>query len=74
MEHYVPRNDLDKWNKDLYDPQLMDGLPIALQVIGRRFQEEKVLGVANVLEELVVSQRQGEQCGFPSQTTSACIV
>jgi Asp-tRNA(Asn)/Glu-tRNA(Gln) amidotransferase A subunit family amidase len=53
MEHYVPRNDLDKWNHGLYDPQLMDGLPVGLQIIGRRFEEEKVLGVANVLEKLV---------------------
>lgn len=58
LEHYVPRNDLDKWNKDLYDPRLMDGLPIALQIIGRRFEEEKVLGVANVLEQLVLGRQQ----------------
>lgn len=53
MEYYVPRNDLDKWNHGLYDPQLMDGLPVGLQIVGRRFEEEKVLGVANVLEKLV---------------------
>jgi amidase len=52
MDNYVPRNDLDKWNKGLYDPQLMDGLPIGLQIIGRRFEEEKVLGVASVLDKL----------------------
>ena len=57
-EHYVPRNALDKWNKDLYDPQLMNGLPIALQIIGRRFEEEKVLVVANVLEQLVLGHHQ----------------
>ena len=57
-EHYVPRNALDKWNKDLYDPQLMNGLPIALQIIGRKFEEEKVLGVANVLEQLVLGHHQ----------------
>lgn len=49
MENHVPRNALDEWNMGLYDPQLMDGLPIGLQIIGRRFEEEKVLGVANVL-------------------------
>jgi Asp-tRNA(Asn)/Glu-tRNA(Gln) amidotransferase A subunit family amidase len=31
----------------------MDGLPVGLQVIGRRFEEEKVLGVTNVLGKLV---------------------
>jgi amidase len=53
MENYVPRNALDRWNQGLYNPQLMDGLPIGLQIIGRRFEEEKVLGVANVLGKLV---------------------
>lgn len=56
--NYVPRNALDEWNKGLYNPQLMDGLPIGLQIIGRRFEEEKVLGVATVLDKLVADHRQ----------------
>jgi Asp-tRNA(Asn)/Glu-tRNA(Gln) amidotransferase A subunit family amidase len=58
VENYVPRNDLDKWNHGLYDPQLMDGLPIGLQIIGRRFEEEKVLGVAKVLERVVADHSE----------------
>lgn len=57
-EHYVPRDDLDKWNKGLYDPQLMDGLPITLQIVGRSSEEEKVLVVANVLEGPVLGRQQ----------------
>lgn len=55
VESYVPRNDLDKWNRGLYDPQLMDGLPIGLQIVGRRFEEEKVLGVAKVLAKVLAN-------------------
>lgn len=37
------------WTAD--DPSAVDGMPVGLQVIGRRLQEEKVLAmVARVLE------------------------
>lgn len=50
---YKPRGEMDEWNQHLYDPEGMDGLPIGVQVIGRRFEEEKVLGFANVLNTLL---------------------
>ena len=31
----------------------MNGHPVGLQIVGRRFEEEKVLGVANVFEALL---------------------
>ncbi|KAF2416538.1 acetamidase [Tothia fuscella] len=51
-EAYEPRNDLDAWNRALYDCETMDNHPIGLQLVGRRFEEEKVLGVAAVIEKL----------------------
>lgn len=53
QEPYEPRNDYDAWNWKLYDPQTMDGHPVGLQIVGRRFEEEKVLGVASVIEKLL---------------------
>ncbi|RQM07425.1 hypothetical protein DH86_00002869 [Scytalidium sp. 3C] len=50
---YQPRSDLDSFNWNLYDPVTMDGHPIGLQIIGRGFEEEKVLGVAKVFEKLI---------------------
>ncbi|KAJ9642093.1 uncharacterized protein PV06_03337 [Exophiala oligosperma] len=50
---YEPRNEYDAWNWKLYDPETMDGHPIGLQIVGRRFEEEKVLGVAAVIDKLV---------------------
>ncbi|QDS71929.1 hypothetical protein FKW77_000668 [Venturia effusa] len=50
---YKPRNELDAWNWSLYDPRTMSGHPVGLQLVGRRFEEEKVLGAALVIERLL---------------------
>lgn len=47
---YEPRNETDKWNWERYDPVAMDGLPIGIQVVGQRLEEEKVLGAARVVD------------------------
>ncbi|KAK3713243.1 hypothetical protein LTR37_008676 [Vermiconidia calcicola] len=50
---YVPRNDMDKWNWGLYDPESSNHMPINIQLIGRRLEEEKVLGAARVVESVL---------------------
>jgi Asp-tRNA(Asn)/Glu-tRNA(Gln) amidotransferase A subunit family amidase len=50
---YNPRNDMDAFNWGLYDPVDMDGCAVGLQIVGRRFQEETVLGAARIIEEVV---------------------
>jgi len=50
---YVPRNEVDKWNWDLYDLDVMDGHPLSVQFVGRRLEEEKVLGAAQAIEEVL---------------------
>jgi amidase len=52
-EPYEPRNDADAWNWNLYNPEIMDGHPIGLQIVGRKLEEEKVLGVAAVIHKLI---------------------
>ena len=52
---YVPRNAHDAWNWERYDPEKMDGHSVGLQIVGRRFDEEKVLGVAKQFESLLAS-------------------
>lgn len=49
---YQPRNELDKWNWDLFDAKVMDGHPVNVQVIGRKLDEERVLGAATVIEQI----------------------
>uniref|UniRef100_A0A060T6C8 ARAD1B18106p n=1 Tax=Blastobotrys adeninivorans TaxID=409370 RepID=A0A060T6C8_BLAAD len=55
-ESYVPVNDRDErvWKK--YDPELMHGLPINLQLAARSYNEEKLLGsLLNVLNSLDIN-------------------
>ncbi|KAF5561441.1 general amidase [Fusarium phyllophilum] len=53
LHDYAPRNAIDEWIRGLYDPEAMKGLGIGVQIIGRRYEEEKVLGVASLLEKLI---------------------
>ena len=50
---FVPRNEADEWNWSRYDAETMHGHPVGLQIVGRRFEEERILGVASVCEDLL---------------------
>ncbi|KAI8628549.1 amidase [Xylariaceae sp. FL1651] len=54
---FEPRTDLDKWNKDLWENNKNEmaclGLPVGIQIIGRRYNEEKVLAAAKVIDDLL---------------------
>jgi amidase len=45
--------ELDAHIRSMYDPEIYKGLPVSVQVVGRRMEEEKVLGMAKVLEQLL---------------------
>lgn len=36
---------LDKENKNLWDPEEFHGMPVGLQLVGRRFEDEKIVGI-----------------------------
>ena len=46
------RSPSDKFNHDQYDVELVQGMPVGLQVVGGRFGEEKAIAVAKVLQTL----------------------
>lgn len=50
-ESYVPKNDQDKFVYDMYKPEIFEGLPVSLQVVGKRFQDEKVLAALAEIEK-----------------------
>lgn len=52
-EDYAPRNNEDAWNWGIYDKDASDGMPVGLQIVGRRLEEEKVLGAAKVIDALL---------------------
>ena len=53
MATYVPRNAIDEWNWNVFDIDAMDGMPIGVQVIARRLQEEKALGAAKTIDSVL---------------------
>lgn len=55
VAEYKPRNDQDKWNWELYDADAMHGLPVGIQIVGKQLEEEKVLGAAKVVEDVLRS-------------------
>lgn len=55
VRDYSPRNDLDRVNWALYDPDTMHGLPVSVQLVGKRLEEEKVLGAADIVERALLS-------------------
>ncbi|KAF3390541.1 Acetamidase [Penicillium rolfsii] len=48
---HVPRNAGDNFNKKQYDIDLVDGMPVGVQVVGGRFGEEKCVSVAKAIEQ-----------------------
>ncbi|KAL8654945.1 MAG: hypothetical protein Q9210_001188 [Variospora velana] len=49
---YVPMNEDDRYNFELYQPaERFDGMPVSLQLVGRRFEDEKVLQVAHMIHQ-----------------------
>lgn len=54
---YPARNEMDEWNAQLWKDNKTDmadmSLPVGLQLVGRKLEEEKVLAVAKVLEDLL---------------------
>jgi len=56
-ESYECRNAVEQELWSYYDPKLMNGLPVALQVVGQRLEEEKVLAAADVIERALLEAK-----------------
>lgn len=48
--------ELDRYLRGIYDPEVYEGLPVTVQVVARRLEEENVLGVATLLKRLLQSE------------------
>ncbi|PSN59488.1 amidase [Corynespora cassiicola Philippines] len=57
MSSYQPRNALDEWNWNNYWLDRMDGMPIGVQVVARRLEEEKALGAAKAIDAVLKAPR-----------------
>ncbi|KAG7144762.1 Acetamidase like protein [Verticillium longisporum] len=59
-EHYVPMNALDEEVWKDYDANVYHGAPVGLQLVGRRFEEEKILGLATVIARALQGESGSE--------------
>lgn len=48
---YEPLSPIDKLNWDAYDAEKYHGGPVGVQVVARKFEEEKVLAIAGIVAE-----------------------
>lgn len=51
--HFTPRNAIERGAYTAYDPVSMSGLPVGIQVVGRRLEEEKVMAGMKIIEGLL---------------------
>ncbi|KAL2421626.1 Amidase [Exophiala dermatitidis] len=52
-EEFVPLHELDEKIQSLYDPQLMAGAPVALQLVGPRLGDEQLLNDVQTIETIL---------------------
>ncbi|KAM0492707.1 hypothetical protein ACHAP8_009725 [Fusarium lateritium] len=52
---YKPLGDLDNKNWKAYDPDLYDKAPVGIQIVGRKFEEEKCLAIARIVHSVLQS-------------------
>jgi len=50
---FRPRNAIERANYRMYDATAMAGLPVGVQIVGRRLEEEHVLEGMKVIERLM---------------------
>ncbi|KAF7514108.1 hypothetical protein GJ744_004433 [Endocarpon pusillum] len=48
---YDPMNDQDRWNYELYAPDKYVDAPVSLQLVGRRFDDEKIIEALEFMKE-----------------------
>ncbi|KAI9657849.1 MAG: Acetamidase [Alyxoria varia] len=58
-EGFEGTGEFDREMMGLYDPEKYHGLPVALQLVGRRFQEEKMVAVAEYVGALLKGEGLG---------------
>ncbi|KAI9702416.1 MAG: hypothetical protein M1836_000895 [Candelina mexicana] len=52
-ENYLPLNEKDEYNHRLYKPSRYQDAPVSLQLVGRRYEDEKVLEVLEFIKNQI---------------------
>lgn len=59
LKGFKPQNQLEAKQFSLYNAEKMHGLPVGVQIVGRRLEEEKVLEGMKIIEQALA--KQGKQ-------------
>ncbi|KAI9040166.1 putative acetamidase [Aspergillus affinis] len=54
---HVPRNESERFTKEQYDIDLVEGMPVGVQVVGGRFGDETCVAVAKVIERVLAGRQ-----------------
>lgn len=57
---YVPLNELDAKNWAWYDPEAYDGAPVGLQIVCRKYNEEKVWAIAKIVDTVLKNEKKAD--------------
>ncbi|KAM3503978.1 hypothetical protein MY10362_003846 [Beauveria mimosiformis] len=52
-DDYKPHGERDRLNMDTYDAHASDGVPAAIQILGRDLEEEKILSIAQIVADAI---------------------
>ncbi|KAL8697489.1 MAG: hypothetical protein Q9201_007104 [Fulgogasparrea decipioides] len=52
-EGYHPMNEKDAFNYNLYEPERYRGAPVSLQLVGRRYEDEKVIEALDYIKDRI---------------------
>ena len=52
-EDFEPVGEDDEFNMGNYDPEIYHGTPVAIQLVGRRYEEEKMIALAEYVGEIL---------------------
>ncbi|KAK4108887.1 amidase [Canariomyces notabilis] len=58
---YQPLNEVDQRNWDAYDPETYHGAPVGVQIVTRKFEEEKALAIADIVVSALQSYRSARE-------------
>ncbi|KAL8808787.1 MAG: hypothetical protein Q9223_005987 [Gallowayella weberi] len=47
---YKPMNEKDRKTWEAYDPETYDGAPVGLQIVGRKWDEEKIWAISKIVD------------------------
>lgn len=52
---YQPRGAVDKLNWEAYDPEIYHGAPVGVQIVARKYEEEKVWAIAKIISAALLA-------------------